>query len=152
MKIISLLAAFIFLISSCNNSGTGNKPKQAKTHVDSLWEEVMAGHDEAMSKMGKITRAKKTIQQAIDSIGKLPQNLQKAALPYKARLDSLLDRLKYADYAMNRWMEEFDTDSALDDAKKRVEYLESEKLKISKVKQAMINGLEKADSLLKRKF
>jgi hypothetical protein len=49
-------------------------------------------------------------------------------------------------------MDEFNVDSAIDNAKERVKYLEDEKLKVTKVKEAILNSLQKADSLLKVKI
>ena len=49
-------------------------------------------------------------------------------------------------------MEEFNMDSAVNDAKQRIDYLGSEKLKVTKVKEAILNSLQKADSLIKDKF
>jgi hypothetical protein len=49
-------------------------------------------------------------------------------------------------------MDEFNVDSAIDNAKERVRYLEDEKLKVNKVKDAILNSLQKADSLLKVKI
>jgi hypothetical protein len=53
---------------------------------------------------------------------------------------------------MNKWMEEFNMDSALNNAEERIDYLGSEKLKVSKVKEAILGSLQKADSILKEKF
>jgi hypothetical protein len=148
MKKFFLLTAFIFLFTACNNSGNNNKT--GKTKADSLMEEVMEGHNAGMARMSRINEAQKKIQQGIDSISKLPAPLQKNSAAYKMKLDSILGGLKYADYAMNRWMEEFNMDSSLNNEGQRVKYLESEKIKISKVKDAMINSLKKADSLLNK--
>jgi hypothetical protein len=52
---------------------------------------------------------------------------------------------------MDRWMEEFNMDSASNNEEMRVKYLESEKIKIAKVNEAMLSSLQKADSLLKQK-
>ena len=49
-------------------------------------------------------------------------------------------------------MSEFNMDSSLNNTEQRIKYLESEKIKISNVKDAMISSLQKADSLLKAKF
>jgi hypothetical protein len=76
---------------------------------------------------------------------------RKNSTAYKMQLDSILDRLKYANYAMDRWMEEFNMDSASNNEEMRVKYLESEKIKIAKVNEAMLSSLQKADSLLKQK-
>ena len=150
MKNLLIFFAFIFLLMACNNSGSNKE--NTKSRADSLMDEVMAGHDAGMAKMNKVSEAQKKVQQTIDSISKLSENIKKSLAPYKANLDSILDRLKYAGYAMNKWMDEFDMDSAKENLEKRIEYLESEKSKISKVKDAMMNSLQKADSILRRKL
>ena len=112
----------------------------------------MEGHDIGMAKMGKLTRAEQAARRMLDSIEKLPAKAKQAAAPLKLKLDSLQKDLSYAEFAMNKWMEEFNIDSAENDMKKRIEYLKSEKLKVSKVKESILSGLQKADSLLKDKF
>ena len=49
-------------------------------------------------------------------------------------------------------MIEYKEDSMMNDAEERVKYLSSEKLKVTKVKEAILSGLQKADSLIKGKF
>jgi hypothetical protein len=90
------------------------------------------------------------VEVALDSISKLPANLKTAAESYKHQLDSLLSRMKYADYAMEKWMEEYKFDSMKDDVQKRIQYLQSENIKIAKVKEAIVSSLQKADSLLQK--
>ena len=149
MKRIALFA-IILLLAGCNNSGeTGGST--SKTHSDSLMDEVMEGHNAGMARMSKIGQAQKKIQQAIDSLSKLPARQQKSAEKYKMQLDSTLDRLKYSDYAMTRWMDEFNMDSFKNNEAERAKYLESEKIKISRVGEAMASSLGRADSLLKKK-
>jgi SMC interacting uncharacterized protein involved in chromosome segregation len=143
---------------ACNNSNNAgvidnnNSNKSTKTHSDSLMDEVMEGHNIGMAKMSKLNERKKEIRHVLDSISKLPINIQKSFTQYKMQLDSTFNRLTFADYAMEKWMEEFNMDSAANNEEKRAEYLESEKIKISKVNEAMINSLQKADSLLKKKL
>jgi transcriptional regulator NrdR family protein len=43
-------------------------------------------------------------------------------------------------------------DSAVSNIEQRIKYLTEEKLRVSKVKEAILNSLQKADSLLKAKF
>ena len=88
----------------------------------------------------------------LDSIAKLPAKARQAAEPLKVKLDSLQKELSYAEFAMNKWMDEFNMDSAVNNAKDRIKYLEEEKLKVTKVKEAILSSLQKADSLLKAKF
>lgn len=147
MKTWIQFAGFIFLLISCNNSANS---RSGKTSSDSLMDEVMEDHNIGMAKMSKIGDAQKRVNQAIDSISKLPASVQKTLGTYQIQLESVLNKLKFADEAMNKWMEEFNMDSAKDNAEKRIEYLKSEKIKISAVKDAMISSLNAADSLLKK--
>ncbi len=112
--------------------------------------EVMEQHDKGMAKMSKINRAKENIQHVLDSISKLPANLQKASLQYRMQLDSAFNRLNFANYAMEKWMNEFNMDTLKENAEEQAKYLESEKDKITKVNEAMVNSLQKTDSLLKK--
>ncbi|HEV8285387.1 MAG TPA: hypothetical protein VGQ09_13815 [Chitinophagaceae bacterium] len=150
MKKLLGFAIGTFLFIACNNSGSP-KENEAKSNADSLMNEVMEGHNVGMSKMSKLNEAQKKVQHAIDSLSKLPMEQRKNSTAYKMQLDSILDRLKYANYAMDRWMEEFNMDSASNNEEMRFKYLESEKIKIAKVNEAMLSSLQKADSLLKQK-
>lgn len=153
MKKLGFLSfAFMTLVFvSCNNNSSKEKSPQART-ADSLYKNVMEGHDIGMAKMGRLTRAEQTTRRLLDSIQKLPAKAKQAAEPLRVKLDSLQKDLSYAEFAMNKWMEEFNMDSALNDIDQRIEYLQSEKIKVSKVKEAILGGLEKADSVLKSKF
>lgn len=156
-KFIFCFGALITIcLVACNDAANGHKGhgpgNEPKTQADSLMSDVMDGHNIGMAKMGKLTRAEQTTRRLLDSIAKLPAKARQAAEPLKTKLDSLQKDLSYAEFAMNKWMEEFNMDSAVNDAKQRIEYLGSEKLKVTKVKEAILNSLEKADSLIKDKF
>jgi hypothetical protein len=129
-----------------NSSATHDKPQ---THEDSLFKDVMDGHDFAMAKMNRIPSLQKQVNHTIDSINQLPEKLKKAATGYKEQLDSLSEKLKYADFSMNKWMEEFNYDTATKSTHRAV-YLESENKKIAGVKEAMLSALQKADLLFKK--
>ena len=145
---LTWLPGLLFLFAACNNSAENNS--SVKTKSDSLLDQVMEGHNTAMAKMSKINQAKNSIQHVIDSISKLPTDLQKKSLTYRMQLDSTFNRLTFANYGMDKWMNEFNMDSFKNDKEEQVKYLESEKLKISKVNEIMINSVQKADSLLKK--
>jgi len=113
-------------------------------------DEVMEDHNIGMAKMSKIHETKNKIQHVLDSISTLPTNTQRSLAQYKMQLDSSFNRLTFAGYAMEKWMEEFNMDSAKDNEEKRIDYLKSEKIKISKVKEAMLSSLKTSDSLLKK--
>lgn len=141
---------FIFLITACNNA-SNNSSSSEKTKADSLMDQVMEGHNNGMAKAMKVHQLQKNLKETIDSISQLSTVAQKNIAGYKLQLDSALSRLNFADYAMNKWMEEFSMDSFSNNNDKRIEYLNSEKLKISKVEDALTGSLRRADSLLNKK-
>ena len=150
-KIVFLLALTAIIMSACNNQD--KKSPDNKTAVaDSLWKDVMEGHDVGMAKMSKLEKAQNEATRLIDSIGRLPAHLQTASAEYKTKLDSLVKRLSYADLAMNKWMEEMNWEARKMELEARIKYLEDEKLKVDKMKAAILNSLSEADSLLDRKF
>ena len=118
---------------------------------DSLMHEIMKQHDVGMAKMSKISDAKNRIQQALDSLAKLPTDLQKKTVEYRMQLDSTFNWLTFADRHMETWMNEFNMDSLKDNKDEQIKYFESEKTKISQVTAEMIGSLKKADSLLIKK-
>jgi len=148
---LALVLSVIFIIS-CGENDNGHRGAVLKTRADSLLNDVMDGHNIGMGKMGRLTRAEQTTRRLLDSVAKLPARAYEAAEPLKVKLDSLQKELSYAEFAMNKWMDEFNADSAVDNPKNRINYLEDEKLKITKVKEAILGSLQKADSLLKGKF
>lgn len=151
MKFFLIIILTSLLFVACNNAENTDSAKhdQPQTHEDSLFKDVMDGHDFAMARMNRIPALQKRVQQAADSINKLPEKLKKEATVYKAQLDSLSEKLKYADFSMNKWMEEFNYDSATKSSNRNA-YLESENKKITGVKEAMLSALHAADSLFKK--
>jgi hypothetical protein len=156
---MKLLFSFAIVMSmallACSNAEkkhNAHKKNEPKTRADSLMADVMEGHDAVMPKMGKIRGAQKEAQRLIDSIGALPEKAKAEAAALKARLEELVKELGYADFSMDKWMTEFNMDSAKENTEARIQYLLDEKMKVGKVKDAIINSLNKADSLLKKKF
>lgn len=152
-----LTAAFLTAFIACNNEKkhdghNSHKNNEPKTQADSLMADVMDGHDVGMAKYGKLQAMEKKVKATLDSISKLPAKTQQELASYKARLDSTAADLSYAIFAMDQWMEEFDMDSAKDNMEARIKYLLNEKMKVGKVKEAILNSLSKADSLLKAKL
>ena len=92
------------------------------------------------------------VQHIIDSIKQLPAKTKKALAPYKIKLDQVLEDLKTAKTGMEKWMDEFNMDSAVNNVEQRIKYLTEEKFKVSKVKENILTSLQKADSLVKGKF
>jgi DNA repair ATPase RecN len=139
---------------ACNDGGKKKETgtKGPKTQADSLMEDVMDGHDVGMSKYGKLEGSLKKVQQTLDSIATLPAKARQAAAPLKAQLESVASDLNYAITAMDKWMQEFNMDSAINNMEERIRYLTDEKMKVGKVKEAILNSLQKADSVLKARF
>jgi hypothetical protein len=140
----------LVIFCACNNSDANIE--KLKARADSLEKQVLEGHDIAMPKSMKIPGLQKKAQQLIDSIGKLPAKAQEAAAPYKEKLQDLVKELEYADMTMDKWMDEYAYDSARDNIEQRIKYLTEEKIKVDKVKEAVLSSIAKADSLLKAKF
>ncbi|MEO5946355.1 MAG: hypothetical protein ABIP79_06025 [Chitinophagaceae bacterium] len=153
---IKILPALIFLtaIIACNNNHDGHKPseKAPKTLEDSLIKDIDEGHIVGMSKMAKLHKAQQNVKRALDSIAVLPAKAQQDAAEYVAELNITAGDINYADFAMEKWMTEYNPDSSLNDKEKRLLYLQSEQMKVGKMKSAILNSLQKADSLLNAKF
>ncbi|HQW43572.1 MAG: viral A-type inclusion protein [Chitinophagaceae bacterium] len=158
MKLYILPAILVLLIAAaCNNddnkhAGHNGSGKEPQTLADSLMKDIDDGHIVGMSKMGKLHNTKKEVQRIIDSIGKLPAKAQAAVAPYVDQLKENIKELEYADFAMEKWMTEFEMDSAIDNLEQRIKYLTDEKMKVGKMKEAILTSMQKADSLLKVRF
>jgi len=148
---VSAISILLFFSIACNNSGNraDSKEKKPLSVTDSLMNLVMEGHDAVMPKMGKIRGAQKKAKQMLDSLSNLPAKTQQAVSGLKGKLESLINDLSNADYSMDRWMSEFKMDSAKENMELRIKYLTDEKLKVDKVKEAILNGLARADSILR---
>jgi len=150
--ILPLITLAGITIASCNNEDKKQKTSEPKTQTDSLMTDVMDGHDVGMAKMSKIRAMQKEVRRLLDSVTTLPAKVREASAPYKTKLDSLSADLSYAEMAMDKWMQEFNMDSAVNNIDQRIQYLANEKLKVGKVKEAILRSLEKADSLLKARL
>lgn len=154
MNKILLALFFLTVIIACNNNNDGHKPlaKAPKTLEDSLIKDIDDGHIVGMSKMAKLHKAQQNVKKALDSIAVLSAKKQQAAAGYVAALNKAAEDLNYADFAMEKWMTEYNQDSSLNDKEKRLPYLQNEQMKVAKMKNAILNSLQKADSLLNAKF
>lgn len=147
--ILMLLSVLACNTKDKNKSDTGEK---TGTQTDSLLKQIDEGHVVGMSKIGKLHMAEQRLQEVMDSIKKLPGKTQAAAAAYLDKIKETIADLEYADMAMDKWMMEYNEDSVKDDLNRRLNYLKNETFKVNKMKDAILNGLAKADSLLKAKF
>ncbi len=151
LLIFSLAFGFF---TACNSSGKkdNTSTKVTKTLADSLEKEVMDGHNVGMAKYGKLTAKQNEALRLLDSITKLPAKAKEAAALLKIKLDELVEELRSAKSGMDKWMDEYNMDSAVNNIDQRIKYLTDEKIKVSKIKESILNSLQKADSLLKAKL
>ena len=152
MKKIFFVLSFPLILIACKNTSENKPGANDSQKADSLYEEVMDGHNEGMAKMSKIETARQEANRLLDSIAKLPAKARAAAQPYKAKLDTLISQLNTADIAMDKWMKEMNWDSASNNIEKRINYLTEENQKVTRVKESILNSLQNADSVLRSKF
>lgn len=147
---------FLLVVSGCNNSGEKKEEQKDKSSLsqqaDSLYNDVIKGHDEAMGEWMHIEGKQKEINRLLDSIAKLPANAKAAADQLKSKLMEANTALQSAYDGMDKWMSQVNLDSAKDNLEQRIKYFTEEKLKVNTVKDAVNNSLQKADSLLKVKL
>ena len=155
MIVVASTIALLVIVACKNNSGSEQNERKdgfgdtPKSKEDSLFKEVMEGHNLAMARMIKINKYLTQIQKKLDSINKLP--VAKINKEYQQILIDLQEDLNYAENGMNTWMEEFKIDSLKENSDKRIQYLETEKIKVEKIKEAIMSGLQRADSIFIKK-
>jgi hypothetical protein len=137
---------------ACNDQATDTPRKNAYSDkpvskADSLRKEVMDGHDIGMAKIIHIRRYIAQIQLKLDSLNKLPAKQQDKQ--YQQTLTALNEALQNADKGMTTWMNKYEDDTLKDNEPLRIQYLESEKVKVNTVKTQILESLQRADSLLK---
>ena len=152
LRFIIALVSFGLLAVACNDAAhdehkNGYAPV-LKTREDTLFHEVMKGHDTSMAQLGKLRGNIKETASQLDSLNKLPAKKVDAA--YKQALDNLHTDLTNADTEMNDWMQKFKLDSVADNKELRIKYLEGERDKVTAVKEHIFSALQHSDSLLKR--
>jgi len=152
MKKIILPLALVAAISitACNNN-SGEDPS-LKARADSLYEQLMDGHDAGMAKMKSLDKWKVKVNAAIDSIDKLPAKAKESLSGYRGQLDSLRNDLDYAETAMDKWMQEIRIDTLQSNVKERINYYANENEKVQKVKDAILGSLKKAETVVREKF
>ena len=147
---LSILFALVILASCAGSSSEERKNGYSdvpKNPEDSLFQDVMDLHDQAMAKTRKLTGYREQLNSKIDSLKKVKSPAKESLTKQYAELSN---ELKQADDNMHEWMDKFSIDSAQDDTKRRIAYLESEKTKVSAVKDHIFAALSKADSLLNK--
>ena len=150
MKAFYTAFLLVILASCAENSPEERKDgfsDTGKNPEDSLFQDVMDQHDEAMAKMGRIAGYRKQFDAKIDSLKKVKSAAKESV---EKKYEEISADLKKAEDGMNDWMQEFSIDSAQGDIARRLQYLESEKAKVTRVKEEILSALSRADSALKK--
>lgn len=153
MKIIFFLFAVTLTSAACTDGTQDSTDRKdgftpvLKTKEDSLYYDVVQGHDVGMAKMEVLGKYTARAQSLLDSLAALPKQADTA---YRAQLLGLQQELQAARQGMNEWMKSFTPDSASGNEALRIRYLESEKAKVTRVRDQILSSLQKADSLFKK--
>jgi hypothetical protein len=154
LRLMIALVSLGLFMAACNNGASNGEntehksgPPAPKTKEDSLFHDVMEGHDAGMAKVGKLRGNIKETRRQLDSLGKLPA--KKVNGDYKQSLNDLQAALNKANTEMNNWMTAFKVDTLADNKELRIKYLEDEKAKVAVVKELIFSALNQADSVLR---
>lgn len=155
-RLIIALISLGLLAIACNDDASRGETTDRKdgftpvlkTKEDSLYHDVMKGHDAGMAKVGKLRKNINETQHRLDSLARLPA--KKINTAYKQSLIDLQTALNNANNEMNSWMDSFKVDSASNNTELRIKYLQGEKDKVTVVKEHIFSALQQADSVLKK--
>ena len=153
MKMLfSVLLLSATMLPACQNAtkDAANSPSKATTKEDSLYKAVIALHDEAMPKIGKIKGYQKTLQAKIDSLNTVLQDQKnEAAKKLKSNYEVLLAQLNAAEKSMNDWMDSFNPEPKLPSKAEIDKYWEHQKMKAQKMKDDIINAIDSSKARIK---
>ncbi len=127
-KISALLILSSFFLLSCENT--------LQKEREQVFKEVMEIHDEMMM-MGKIRGAQSKLKKMMESDSINMEKYQTA-----------FDQLQVADDAMMDWMRQFKNPAQNTDAKEAIEYLKDQKVKVQKMKEVMVENMDKAKEVI----
>jgi len=136
-KYILLFSIIILALSSCRRNPYADDSKQAKLH-----DEVMKIHDEVMPKTADINRIQRKLKKYMKAQGEEINPAEKEVI-----LD-VMTKLTKADDMMSSWMKEFKAPKADVPEAVALKYLNLEKLKITKVGEAMLSSISEGKSVL----
>ena len=140
-------AMLFFACNSASHSHPEGTPQASpKSATDSLYEAVIALHDEAMPKMGKLMGYEKAAQQKIDSLAKL--RIAEAQL-LKGRYQALHDQLQKAQAGMNTWMDQFEPDPQNLSPDSLLKYWNNQKTLAQAMRNEIFRAMDSAAVLLK---
>ena len=130
------LAVLFFVVAiGCQPSG-----KEDKVDLKALKDEVFEIHDDVMPKMGDLRRVRKSLALQADSI--MESDGERAEL-----LLSVSKEIEMANESMMNWMRNFDPNFE-GDYQQELDYLNEKKESMIKVRDAMLQSMEKGQKIL----
>ena len=126
-----------------SHDGTSSMKATLKTPEDSLFHQVMEGHDAGMAKIGRLKKYSRQVETTIDSISKNP----KADKSQLSALRRVKDSLDTANAYMFIWMDGFKADTLIGTGAQRMQYLEMQKASVTIVWYRIDNSIRLYDSL-----
>ncbi len=129
IKILTILFGVIFVLANC---GDPNDPVQIKH------KEVMEIHDDVMPKQSALSSAQRTMNKWIAS-------KDQGFTPELDFMDNLKS-LAVAEEEMWEWMNQYKKPKG-EDVEANLNYLEDQKIKISKVRDQMLTSLENYEKI-----
>jgi hypothetical protein len=128
------------------HDASASKDEQPKSATDSLYQSVIALHDEAMPKMGELMGYEKAALQKIDSLSKLKGA---EAQIWKGRYQALHNQLQKAQAGMNTWMDQFEPDPQNLSPDSLIQYWNKQKTAAQAMRNDIFKALDSAAVLLK---
>lgn len=141
MKLLTIILFSALIFTGCGKTGTRGHEHDGH-EIDStdanrvLYDQVIEIHDSAMAKMGNLYDLKKRLQ---DQIANTPGMV----VEEKKKLERRISNLDSVGQVMMDWMHKFNPLPDTVDQEKVREYLESEMEKIRKVREGMLEIIEK---------
>ena len=138
-----LLGIALFGAISCNN------PSEEKNKYDSLYNQVIAVHDEVMPKMGELSGLSQQLKQRLDST-------QTSAVIYEKGIEDLENSYDF----MMEWMRDFSNEFVKDqtpfeelsteERKAKIDALEEEVTSVNKLRNEINGSIERAKELIEK--
>lgn len=143
MKSVFLLVALV-VIAACGGSGESSTQDEQQDELQSwqvLEQEVMEIHDEVMPKMGDMNNMRKKLLE-INASRELADSTRAAVI-------KTIQDLETADSLMWQWMYDYSRPSG-DSPADALQYLEKEKVRVTRVKDAINSSMAEASKLIEQ--
>lgn len=152
MKKILFAFSALLIICACNSNKKPERETTDLTPLERLKHEIDDIHIEGMSKMAELTKLEQRTKKILDSLSTLPD--KEPITSMKKGFESLAAELKQAEEGMDNWMNDFYSkpDTLDDDESEKKKYLEDQKSVARQIRDAITNGIRKADTLISRTF